>query len=72
LRMVNRPSDLFKHLTQTRGALRLAISVIRKMRAGQKVDSQAALTILARTLVEARETARKCAANARLARHGRN
>jgi hypothetical protein len=65
-------SDIFKQLTHTRGALRLAISVIRKMRARQKVDSQAAVTILARTLVEARETARKHTASPRPLRNGRN
>jgi hypothetical protein len=65
-------SDLFKELTQTRGALGLTVSVIRKVRAGQKVDSAAALKVMARALTEARETARKHKASARFGRHERN
>jgi hypothetical protein len=39
-----------------RGVLRLAIATMRKMRAGQKVDSLGAIKILARTLQQAQET----------------
>ena len=51
-------SDLVKELTRTRGALRFAISIIRKMRVGQRVDSQAAPKILSRQLMDARRKPR--------------
>jgi hypothetical protein len=55
----NMESDPFKELAAARGALRLAISVINKLRLGRKVDSLAARKILSRALLDAREMARK-------------
>jgi hypothetical protein len=53
--LMENPSDLIRHLDCTRAGLRLAMTTIRKMKQGQRIDVDAVLRRLASIRAEAKE-----------------